>query len=154
MNGIVHPLKSQVLCGGREKNHGKISLMKDNLWQCIWDLKSEAEGLSICLWCSVISSQNFIFLAPCTLRTKHNMQLVLTSANCDSIGTPYRLLSSNKSSTYSVLSICRKMLKSWSVSWIATSTAFSCRKCTWLSRTSSGAISSGTKVSVVPFVFR
>ena len=152
MSRIVHPLISGNMWWNREKPL-KILIhegqpLKVHMGPYIWSRRVKHSSVMFSHQQSKLHSFDTLYL------TTHNMQLVLTSANCDSIGTPYRLLSSNKSSTYSVLSICRKMLKSWSVSWIATSTAFSCRKCTWLSLTSSGAISSGTKVSVVPFVFR
>ena len=152
MNRIVHPLISGIIWWNVEKAwkiliHGQ--LLTVHMGPYNWSRRVKHSSVKFSHQQSKLNSFDTLYLM-----TTHNMQPVLTSANCDSIGTPYRLLSSNKSSTYSVLSICRKMLKSWSVSWIATSTAFSCRKCTWLSLTRSGAISSGTKVSVVPFVFR
>lgn len=60
-----------------------------------------------------------------TSDTTQKVSLLTSAANCSNIAVPYFDFSSKRSSMYSVGSICLKILKSWRVSWIATSTAFS-----------------------------
>ena len=55
----------------------------------------------------------------------HIISLLTSSQKRERLGVPYPDLSSKRSSTYSVASICRKVVKSSTISWVETSTGFS-----------------------------
>ena len=60
---------------------------------------------------------------------------ITSSQNRVRLGVPYLDLISNKSSTYSVASICLKMVKSSTISCVETSTGLSCKMLTLASFT-------------------
>jgi len=67
--------------------------------------------------------------SPTTSPMAHIISRLTSSAKSERLGLPYREFSlSNRSSTYSVASICRKAVKSSTMSCVLTSTGLSCRR--------------------------